>query len=393
MGMTVLPPPNELGDLVVRVANDPIWPIPRPEGSAAWEKANLHKALGIALALKGTGARVVYYGTADSPIHDYAPDIPIEVVPLIEGGIAEHPEWATRAREDAFYGAFYEAVVREGAHAVIVGGDQQSFREVPALAQALPSTRFFCNNHGLGPHPDAPRAYERCNGVVRFVAISHAQVREYPTIQHAGVVYNSLHPDEFRPQPEPVDCVLERADRPRRLEAGYALFVGRMNREKGADQAIAMARAAGIRLVMAGPLAQREWDPDFYDLELRPEIDGDRVIYLGELGPADLDRAYRGASCLLFPIQWEEPFGLVVVEAMARGVPVIATPRGAMPELIEPGISGYLVTSVEEGATRAQDAIAHVDRLACAARARARFSWEVTGHDYLDLIWRALHDE
>ena len=222
-GLTVLPPPQTPGDLVIRVANDPIWPVPRKEGSAAWEKANLHKALGLATALQGTGARVVYYGTADSSVAAYAPGVAVETVPLIEGGIAEHPEWDARSREDAYYGAFYEAVAREGAHAAIVGGDEQSFREVPALALALPSTRFFCHNHGLGPSPDKPRAYERCNGVVHFVAISHAQVREYPTIQHAGVVYNALHPDEFRLQPEPVDCQIDArrqtAASPRRLRA------------------------------------------------------------------------------------------------------------------------------------------------------------------------------
>jgi glycosyltransferase involved in cell wall biosynthesis len=392
--VTVLPPPASPGDLVIRVANDPVWPVPRADGSAAWEKANLHKALGIALALEGTGARVVYYGTADSPIHRYAPDVPIEVVPLIEGGIGDHPEWDARAREDAYYGAFYEAVMREGAHAAIVGGDAQSFREVPALALALPTTRFFCNNHGLGPHADKLRAYERCNGVVRYVAISAAQTREYPTIRHAGVVYNALHPDEFRPQPEPEDCVLERAEGgPLRLAAGYALFVGRMNREKGADLAVQMARAAGLRLVLVGPVAAREWDPDFFAREVLPAIDGERVVYLGELGPADVGRLYRGAACLLFPIRWEEPFGFVVVEAMARGVPVIATPRGAMPELIEPGVSGYLAQDVAEGAARAREAIARIDRRACAARARERFSWQATGRRYVDLIWEALRAE
>jgi glycosyltransferase involved in cell wall biosynthesis len=390
MGLSILPPPSARGDLVIRVANDPIWPVPRAEGSAAWEKANLHKALGIALALRGTRAQVFYYGTADSPIAVYAPDVPLQAVPLIEGGIGEHPEWAARAREDSYYGAFYETVMREGAHAVIVGGDEQSFREVPALAHALPTTRFFCNNHGLGPHPDAPLAYERCNGIVHFVAISQAQIREYPTIQHAGVVYNALHPDEFRLQPEPVDCLIERESGPVRLAAGYALFVGRMNREKGADLAIAIARRAGLRLVMVGPLAPRPWDPDFYEKELRTQIDGKQVIYLGELGPADMDRVYRGAACCLFPIRWEEPFGFVVVEAMARGVPVIATPRGAMPELIVEGVNGYLAESAEEGAARALEAISSIDRWACFESARSRFTWEITGRAYVDLIWRTL---
>lgn len=389
---TVLPPPAGPDDLVIRVANDPIWPFPRRDGTAAWEKANLHKALGIAAALAGTRARVMYYGTADSAISAYAPGVRMEVVPLIEGGIAEHPEWAARGREDAYYGAFYEAVLREGAHAVIVGGDEQSFREVPALARALPTTRFFCNNHGLGPHPDAAYPYERCNGIVRFVAISHAQFGQYPTIRHAGVVYNALHPDDFRLQPEPVDCTLEREGKTTRLAAGYALFVGRMNREKGVDLALAMAKRAGMRLVLAGPLAPREWDPEFFEQVVKSEIDGERVVYLGELGPVDLDRVYRGAACALCPVQWEEPFGLVVVEAMARGVPVIATARGSMPELVEDGLTGYLVDGVEEGATKVRAAAARINRAACAERARARFNWTTTGQAYVDLIWRALRE-
>jgi glycosyltransferase involved in cell wall biosynthesis len=393
MSFTVLASPATLGDLVIRVANDPIWPVPRREGSAAWEKANLHKALGIATALRGTGARVVYYGTGDSDIPQYAPDVPIEVVPLIEGAIGEHPAWTARGREDAYYGAFYEAVMREGAHAVIIGGDEQSFREVPALARALPTTRFFCNNHGLGPHPDAPRAYERCNGIVHFVALSHAQVREYPTIEHAGVVYNALHPDEFRLQLAPSEQSLERDGKTIQLAAGYALFAGRMNAEKGADLAIAIARKAGMRLVMAGPLAPREWDPDYFVREIERHIDGDQIIYLGELGPAELDRVYRGASCLLMPIRWEEPFGLVAVEAMAHGVPVVATPRGAMPELVQEGVSGYLAEDVAEGAARARDAVARIDRRACFESARTRFTWETIGQAYVDLIWQTLQEE
>jgi glycosyltransferase involved in cell wall biosynthesis len=393
LGRTVIPLATGPDDLVIRVANTPIWPVPRLSGSAAWEKANLHKALGIAMALKGTRARVVYYGTADSDIQRYAPQAPIEVVPLIAGGLGDHPEWAARGREDAFYGAFYEAVVREGAHVVIVGGDEQSFREVPALAQALPTTRFFCTNHGLGPHPDARYPYERCNGIVRFVAISHAQRRAYPTIRHAGVVYNALHPDEFQLQLQPMDCLLEREGGTLRLPAGYALFVGRMNREKGAHLALAMAREAGMRLVMAGPLAPRPWDPHYFEREVRPHIDSDRAIYLGELGPADLDRVYRGAACALFPMEWEEPFSLAVVEAMARGVPVIATPRGALPEVVEEGISGFLVDGIVEGAQRTREAAVRIDRATCFESARTRFSWETTGAAYLELIWKALGEE
>jgi glycosyltransferase involved in cell wall biosynthesis len=166
-----------------------------------------------------------------------------------------------------------------------------------------------------------------------------------------------------------------------------------MNREKGADLAVAMARAADWPLVMVGPLAPRQWDPDYFDRVMRPLLDGEGVRYLGELGPTDLDRVYRGAACLLNPVRWEEPFGLVAVEAMARGVPVIATRRGAMPEIVEQGVTGYLVRGVRSGAARIRDAVAKIDRRQCFERARARFSWDVTGQTYLDIIWRALHED
>jgi glycosyltransferase involved in cell wall biosynthesis len=166
-----------------------------------------------------------------------------------------------------------------------------------------------------------------------------------------------------------------------------------MNREKGADAAARIARRAGVPLVMVGPIATREWDPDFYEHELQPLIDGEHVVYVGERGTADLDRLYRGASCLLSPIQWEEPFGLAVVEAMARGVPVIGTARGALTELIEPDVTGYLVETEDEALRYISEAVAHFDRIRCHVRARERFSWEVTGKAYLDLIWGALRED
>ena len=92
-------------------------------------------------------------------------------------------------------------------------------------------------------------------------------------------------------------------------------------------------------------------------------------------------------------MEWEEPFSLAVVEAMARGVPVIATPRGALPELVEEGISGFLVESVGEGAQRTREAAVRIDRATCFESARTRFSWETTGAAYLELIWKALSEE
>lgn len=133
----------------------------------------------------------------------------------------------------------------------------------------------------------------------------------------------------------------------------YLTFLGRIAPIKGTHLAIAAAKQAGIPLKIAGEV--QPMFRDYFDCEIKPHLDGKFVEYVGEVDRRAKSQLLGGARALLFPIQWEEPFGLVMVEAMACGAPVLATPRGAVPEIVKDGISGYLCHSVEEMAKRAAE--------------------------------------
>jgi glycosyltransferase involved in cell wall biosynthesis len=131
----------------------------------------------------------------------------------------------------------------------------------------------------------------------------------------------------------------------RRTAGSYLLFLGRMAPEKGPARAIDVARRMGRRLVMAGKIGEYQ---TYWDAEVRPLVDGRDVIYVGEAGPADKRELLANAEALLFPISWDEPFGLVMVEAMACGTPVLALDAGSAAEIVEPGVTGFVAQSLDE---------------------------------------------
>jgi glycosyltransferase involved in cell wall biosynthesis len=154
---------------------------------------------------------------------------------------------------------------------------------------------------------------------------------------------------------------------------GYLLFLGRFSPEKGADRAVQAAERAGRRLVLAGKVDPPEAD-QFRDV-IEPLIDGDRVRYVGEVDAKAKRRLLAGADALLFPIEWEEPFGLVMIEALASGIPVIAFGRGSVPEIVEDGRTGFIVDDVE-GMADAIGRLDEIDRRECRAAAERRFTVE-----------------
>jgi glycosyltransferase involved in cell wall biosynthesis len=160
--------------------------------------------------------------------------------------------------------------------------------------------------------------------------------------------------------------------------SGDLVCFGRIHPDKGTDLAIEIAARAGRRLVLCGIVQ----DQQFYESLVAPRIDGERVVYLGSVGPADRGRILGGAAALLHPIRFAEPFGLSVAEAMACGTPVIAYRKGSMPEVVDEGVTGRLVTDVDEAVT-AVAGIDGMDRAMCARRARERFSADRMVDDYL----------
>jgi glycosyltransferase involved in cell wall biosynthesis len=166
------------------------------------------------------------------------------------------------------------------------------------------------------------------------------------------------------------------------MPGDFLVTVGRLVPHKGADRAIAIAERAGLPLVIVGDVTPylAESEP-FYEQKIRPRVDGARVRHFRTLPNAEVLELLSRARAFLFPISWEEPFGLVVAEAMAAGTPVVATPRGSLPELVEHGVTGFLGETDEELA----DGVARVpelDRAACRRRAEDRYGFERMVSDY-----------
>lgn len=199
-----------------------------------------------------------------------------------------------------------------------------------------------------------------------YISISDVQRRPMPDLNYTATVYNGIQVEKFEFNPSPKD---------------YVAFLGRMSPEKGPKQAIMAAKAAGVKLVMAAKIDAV--DQDYFKKEIEPLIDGEQVKFIGEVDHVGKVALLKDAKALLALIQWEEPFGLFMTEAMACGTPVIATMRGSVPELVEHGKNGYIVENTAEAAATAIREISNINRQACRTVVEQRFSVEKMVEGYL----------
>lgn len=213
----------------------------------------------------------------------------------------------------------------------------------------------------------------RLDGSVHLVAISDSQRRLAPDLNWAGTVHNAVDVASF-----PL----------RRDKSDDVVWLGRFSPDKGAHVAIEVAARAGRRLILAGKLNDAA-ERSYFSEEIRPSL-GPRVRYVGEVDAAQKRELLAGASCLLFPIQWDEPFGMVMAEALACGTPVVSTPRGSVPEVVRHGETGFVCGSVDE-LVAAVMAVDSIDPDACRADAEARFDLPVMGAGY-ERVYRLLLD-
>jgi glycosyltransferase involved in cell wall biosynthesis len=202
------------------------------------------------------------------------------------------------------------------------------------------------------------------------VAISAAQARREP-MANISVAHHGLPIDEYLFREQKDD---------------YLAFLGRIAPCKGAHLAIEVARRAGLRLKLAGeiqPLFRGYWED-----HVEPHVDGDRIEYVGEADRACKNRLLSGARALLFPIQWDEPFGLVMIESMACGTPVLALPGGSVPEVVRDGVSGWVCRDVEEMAERARTL--RLDSQTCRSWMVRHFALERMVDRYIEIYATAL---
>lgn len=266
------------------------------------------------------------------------------------------------------------AMVREAATGAFDIIHAQCDFPVLPLAPILP-VPLIVTLHGLGG-PETRAAvlpiWQAFQNDAHYVAISQAD--RHPALRYAATIHHGL------------DLTIWPVGDPGQ-DAPLA-FYGRSHPDKGPAAAIAAARATGIPLRMAGIVADQSW----HRAQVEPGIDGDRVRWLGPLEGAERGRFLASSRALLHLIAFDEPFGLSVVEAMVCGTPVIAIRRGSMEEIVEDGVTGFLIDSAEE-APAAIARIGDIDRRVCAERARERFSADAmaVGYEtvYSDVIRRS----
>lgn len=225
--------------------------------------------------------------------------------------------------------------------------------------------------HGRLDLPDLVPLYREFDDMP-VISISNSQRAPLPWIQWCGTVYHGLPLDLYEPQKEP---------------GQYLLFLGRISPEKRPDRAIEIAKRAGIPLKIAAKVDEK--DRRYMKNEIRPLLDHPLVEFVGEVDDSGKAELLRNAYALLFPIDWAEPFGLVMIEAMACGTPTVAFRGGSVREIIENGVTGYVVDSIEDSVRALKD-LESFDRLGCRRAFEERFSARRMAHDYVETYRRII---
>ena len=227
-------------------------------------------------------------------------------------------------------------------HADVYDIIHNHFDYLPLTYTGLTTTPVVTTIHGFSS-PGILPVYKKYNGKAFYVSISDAD--RSPDLDYINTIYHGIDIRQFDFQSQPDDTLL---------------YFGRIHKDKGTRQALEIARACNKKLILAGIIQ----DQAYFDQYVAPHIDNEKVIYTGSVGPVERNRLLGKACALMHPIQFDEPFGLSVIESMACGTPVIAFNRGSMPELIENGQNGFLVNNVDE-AIETVARIKEIDRASC----------------------------
>jgi glycosyltransferase involved in cell wall biosynthesis len=333
----------EAAGLRVAVLAPIAWRVP-PRHYGPWEQfASL-----LTEGLVERGADVTLFATADSITR-------ARLVGSAPTGYAENPELDAKVWESLHIAAAFE---RAGDFDLI----HNSFDFLPLTYSRLVDTPVVTTIHGFSSERIVA-VFERYNDIGHYVAISDAD--RHARLDYAATIHHGIDMRKFAVGPG---------------DDGYLLFFGRIHRDKGAVEAIDVAERAGVPLLIAGIVQ----DQEYFDRLVAPRVDGERVRYLGPVGAESRGELLGNALALLHLVNFDEPFGFSVVEAMACGTPVIASRRGSMPEIVREGESGFLVSSNDD-AVAAIDASRALDRAAVRASVERRFDARRMVDDYVRL--------
>jgi glycosyltransferase involved in cell wall biosynthesis len=307
-------------------------------------------------ALVEKGVDVTLFATADSKTR-------AKLHAVCERGYEEHKSIDPKVWECLHISEVFERAGVAAEFDII----HNSFDFLPLTYSGLVGIPVLTTIHGFSSPKILP-VYRKYNGKVFYVSISDAD--RSPELDYIATIHHGIDLENFTFRPEGGD---------------YLLFFGRIHNDKGAREAIEIAKRVGRKLVIAGVIQ----DQEYFEQWVEPHIDGERISYVGSAGPELRDQLLGNAYALLHPINFDEPFGFSVVESMACGTPVIAMNRGSMPELIENGVSGLLVSSVEE-AVDAVEKVEKIDRARCRKVVEERFTAENMADQYIKVYEQVL---
>ena len=290
----------------------------------------------LADGLVAAGHDVTLFATADSLTT-------ANLHATVRSGWSDDPSIEPKVAECLHIASVFE---RAGDFDIIHNG----FDFLPLTYSGLVDTPVITTIHGFSSDRIVP-VYERYDATTHYIAISDAD--RHPLLHYAATIHHGIDTAAFAADPTPGD---------------HLLYFGRIHPDKGTAHAIEVARTTGRRLDIAGIIQ----DEDYFRAEVEPHLDDDNIRYVGHVTATERSAVLGNAHALLHLIDFDEPFGYSVVEAMACGTPVIAYNRGSMPELIDHGTTGYLVDTIHE-ATEAVSAADGLDRNAIRATAINRF--------------------
>jgi glycosyltransferase involved in cell wall biosynthesis len=227
--------------------------------------------------------------------------------------------------------------------------------------------------HGRLDLPDLGPLYSEYSDMP-VISISDSQRRPLPHANWLMTVYNGVPAETYTFREEPGD---------------YLAFVGRISPEKGPDRAIEIAKRLGLQLKIGAKVDPA--DAEYFHQEIEPLLDHPLIEFLGEINDSQKNDLLGGARALLFPIDWPEPFGLVMIESMACGTPVIAFRHGSVPEVMRDGVSGFIVETIDE-AVAAVGRLDEIDRSACRRHFEENFSAKRMAEGYLAAYRKALRN-
>ncbi len=331
------------------------WSVP-PRGYGPWELVTSLLTEG----LVRRGVDVTLFATADS-------QTAARLVGVAAGSYNETPGMDAKVWECLHIAEVFERA-RAGEFDLI----HNQFDFLPLSYSWLVDVPLVTTIHGFSSERIVP-VYEKYNDARNhFVAISEAD--RHPKLRYAATIHHGIPLEQFPPRFDPV-----------REDERYLLFFGRIHPDKGVSEAMDLAEACGRRLKLAGIIQDRE----YHEQHIAPRLDGERMQYLGPVAREDRPALLGGADALLHLINFNEPFGLSVVEAMACGTPVVARPRGSMPEIIRPGVNGFLPATAADDAA-ALSAADTLDRRRVRESVEARFGVERMVDEYLALYRRVV---